>query len=98
MHVLACLWRPTRHALAVYVRYGICVLYVIERGFVVVARTMYDMFACMLAYALCRYRCGAWIFAEMLINFCFGKLLHYPYDIFIGKVMPNFSGDDHKLF
>jgi hypothetical protein len=41
---------------------------------------------------------GAWMFAEMLINFCFGKLLHYPYVLFIGKVMPNFSGDDHKLF
>jgi hypothetical protein len=36
---------------------------------------------------------GAWMFAEMLINFCFGKLLHYPYVLFIGKVMPNFSGD-----
>jgi hypothetical protein len=33
------------------------------------------------------------MFAEMLINFCFGKLLHYPYILFIGKVMPNFSGD-----
>jgi hypothetical protein len=41
---------------------------------------------------------GAWMFAEMLINFCFGKVLHYPYVLFIGKVMPNFSGDDHKLF
>jgi hypothetical protein len=55
------------------------VLYVIERGFVVVAQMTYDMFACMLVYALCRYRCGAWMFAEMLINFCFSKLLHYPY-------------------
>jgi hypothetical protein len=36
---------------------------------------------------------GAWMFAEMLINFCFGKLLHYPYVLFIEKVMPNFSGD-----
>jgi hypothetical protein len=36
---------------------------------------------------------GAWMFAEMLINFYFGKLLHYPYVLFIGKVMPNFSGD-----
>jgi hypothetical protein len=35
------------------------------------------------------------MFAKMLINFCFGKLLHYPYVLFIGKVMPNFSGDDH---
>jgi hypothetical protein len=96
--MLAFLWRPARHALAVYVRYGICVLYVIERGFVIVAQTMYDMLACMLVYALCRYQCGAWIFAEMLINFCFGKLLHYPYVLFIGKVMPNFFSDDHKLF
>jgi hypothetical protein len=70
---------------------------VIERGFVIVARTMYDMFACMLVYALCRYRCGPWMFAKMLINY-FGKLLHYPYVLFIGKVMPNFSDDDHKLF
>jgi hypothetical protein len=38
-------------------------------------------------------RRGAWIFAEMLINFCFGKLLHYPYVLFLGEVMPNFSGD-----
>jgi hypothetical protein len=42
--------------------------------------------------------CGAWMFAEMLINFCFRKLLYYPYVLFIGKVMPNFFGDDHKLF
>jgi hypothetical protein len=28
----------------------------IERGFVVVARTMYNKFACMLVYGLCRYR------------------------------------------
>jgi hypothetical protein len=37
--------------------------------------------------------CGAWMFAKILINFYFGKLLHYPYVLFIGKVMPNFSGD-----
>jgi hypothetical protein len=72
-------------------------LYVIERGFVVVARTMYDMFACMLWFVQVPAR-GAWMFAEMLINFCFGKLLHYPYVLFTGNVIPNFSGDDHKLF
>jgi hypothetical protein len=96
--MLASLWRLARHALAVYVRYGICVLYVIERGFVIVARTMYNMLACVLVYALCRYQRGAWMFAEMLINFYFGKLLHYLYVLFIGKIMPNFSRDDHKLF
>ena len=31
--------------------------------------------------------------AEMLINFRFGKFLHYPYVLFLGEVMPNFSGD-----
>jgi hypothetical protein len=41
---------------------------------------------------------GAWMFAEMLINFCFGKLLHYPYVLFIGKVMPKNFSDEHKLF
>jgi hypothetical protein len=30
----------------------------------------------------------------MLINFHFGKILHYPYVLFLGEVMPNFS-DDH---
>ena len=33
------------------------------------------------------------MFAEMLIHFRFGKFLHYPYVLFLGKVMPNFSGD-----
>ena len=30
------------------------------------------------------------IFAEMLIHFHFGKFLHYPYVLILGKVMPNF--------
>jgi hypothetical protein len=33
------------------------------------------------------------MFAEMLINFRFGKFLHYPYVLFLGEVMSNFSGD-----
>jgi hypothetical protein len=39
---------------------------------------------------------GAWMFAEMLINFGCSKLLHYPYVLFIGKVMQIFFSDDHK--
>ena len=42
-----------------------------------------------------RGRCGAWMFAEMLIHFHFGKLLHYPYVLLIREVMPNFFGDVH---
>jgi hypothetical protein len=29
----------------------------------------------------------------MLINFCFGKFLHYPYVLFLGEDIPNFSGN-----
>jgi hypothetical protein len=61
--------------------YGICVLYVIERG----------MDACVWFVQVPAR--GAWMFAEMLINFCFDKLLHYPYVLFIGKVMLNFFGN-----
>ena len=43
----------------------------------------------------CLSRCGAWMFAKMLIHFHFGKFLHHPYVLLLGKVMPNFSGDDH---
>ena len=35
------------------------------------------------------------MFAEMLIHFHFGKLLHYPYVLLIGEVMPNFFDDVH---
>jgi hypothetical protein len=45
------------------------------------------------ARACCLLRRGAWMFAEILINFRFGKFLHYPYVLFLGEVMPNFSGD-----
>jgi hypothetical protein len=45
------------------------------------------------ARACCFLRRGAWMFAEMLINFRFGKFLYYPYVLFLGEVMPNFSGD-----
>jgi hypothetical protein len=45
------------------------------------------------ARACCLLRRGAWMFAKMLINFRFGKFLHYPYVLFLGEVMPNFSGD-----
>jgi hypothetical protein len=61
--------------------YGICVLYVIEMGM-----DAYVWFVQVLAR-------GAWMFAEMLINFYFGKL--FPA---IGKVMPNFSGDMTIIF
>ena len=37
-----------------------------------------------------RGRPGAWMFAEMLIHFHFGKLLHYPYVLLKGEVMPIF--------
>ena len=42
-----------------------------------------------------RGRRGAWMFAEMLIHFHFGKILHCPYVLLIGEVMTNFSGDVH---
>ena len=42
-----------------------------------------------------RGRRRAWMFAEMLIHFHFGKLLHYPYVLLMGEVMPNFFGDGH---
>jgi hypothetical protein len=45
------------------------------------------------ARACCLLQCGAWMFAEMLINFHFSKFLHYPYILFLGDVMLNFSGD-----
>ena len=40
---------------------------------------------------LCVCRCGAWMFAETLIHFRFGKFLHYPYVLPLVEVMPNFS-------
>src|SRR3954471_2384722 len=45
-------------------------------------------------YSLCCCLCrrGAWMFAEMLIHFRFGKFLHHPYVLVLGEVMPNFSG------
>ena len=46
------------------------------------------MFVC-----CCLRRRGAWMFAEMLIHFRFGKFLHYPYVLLLGEVMPHFSGD-----
>jgi hypothetical protein len=45
------------------------------------------------ARACCLLQRGAGMFAKMLINFRFGKFLHYPYVLFLGEVMPNFSGD-----
>ena len=49
-------------------------------------------FACakMLYVVPCAGRRGAWMFAEMLIHFHFGKFLHYPYVLVLGEVMPNF--------
>jgi hypothetical protein len=43
--------------------------------------------------ACCLLPRGAWMFAKMLINFRFGKFLHYPYVLFLGEVMLSFSGD-----
>ena len=48
---------------------------------------------CEKSFCCCLGRRGAWMFAEMLIHFRFGKFFHHPYVIVLGEVMPNFSGD-----
>jgi hypothetical protein len=50
------------------------------------------------ARACCLLWRSAWMFTEMLINFRFGKFLHYPYVLFLGEVMPNFSGDHACMY
>ena len=45
---------------------------------------------CMLLPFVALRRRGAWMFAEMLIHFHFGKFLHHPYVLLLGEVMPNF--------
>ena len=43
------------------------------------------MFAWEDAFSCHLHRRGSWMFAEMLIHFRFGKFLHYPYVLFVGK-------------
>jgi hypothetical protein len=53
------------------------------------------MFACEETFCYCLRWHGAWMFVKMLIRFHCGKLLHYQYALFLGKVMPNFSATIH---
>ena len=72
---------------------GVCLADVYVKAGLFVACCSRMMLACMLVYALC-VQVPVWcMFAEMLIHFCFGKLLHHPYALFTGKVMPKFSGE-----